>query len=275
MEKLGKRLIGLASSLLLVVGVTTAISQTESFADDTLGVPRNVTTSIDKVNQKITVNWNAPENADDFDQVEYELTESPDGKTAATSETSYIFEGLSLGEHTFTVKAKTVVENEDQTITKNFSYTGNSQTFVAPQNGEYTLEVWGAQGGNGSTQTTQYGGKGGYSTGSINLTQGNTLSIYVGGQGNTPATSTPGGFNGGGSGGNSGASGGGASDMRLGGITLQNRIIIAGGGGGGGRGSGGLGGAGGGLTGQGGNGGGGTQTSGGIGGSGATSGGFR
>ena len=149
--------------------------------------------------------------------------------------------------------------------TKKFAYTGGVQTFVAPANGAYTLEVWGAEGG-----TSGFGGKGGYSKGTINLTKGQTLYIYVGGQT---------GFNGGGSGhGRATDSGGGGTDIRVNGSALGNRVIVAGGGGGWGSRDLIYGGAGGGITGgkgldgainrQGGYGG--TQSSGGTGGNGVT-----
>lgn len=143
---------------------------------------------------------------------------------------------------------------------KNFDYTGGVQTFTAPVAGEYQLEVWGAEGG-----TSGAGGKGGYSKGNVTLTEGETISVYVGGQT---------GYNGGGSGhGRDTDSGGGGTDIRKGGASLSNRIIVAGGGGGyGGRASV-VGGSGGGTTGGAGmdkcgtRGYGGTQASGGNGGS--------
>ncbi len=113
-----------------------------------------------------------------------------------------------------------------------YSYTGNVQTFTAPANGTYTLEVWGAQGGNGS------GGEGGYSKGDITLSKGEVLYLYVGGSN---------GWNGGGTSGYAESVGGGGTDIRRGGQTLNDRIIVAGGGGGNGPKKGG---AGGGLTGN-------------------------
>ena len=79
------------------------------------------------------------------------------------------------------------------------------------------------------------GGLGGQTLGTLAVTPGAVLQIYVGGQatdvGNiTPA---PGGFNGGGAGGQYGAGGGGASDVRVGGNAWANRVAVAGGGGGG------------------------------------------
>lgn len=61
-----------------------------------------------------------------------------------------------------------------------FNYTGGIQTFTAPATGTYTLEVWGAAGGGwGSHEPTP----GGYSSGQVNLTAGQTLYICVGGSG--------------------------------------------------------------------------------------------
>ena len=50
--------------------------------------------------------------------------------------------------------------------------------------GEYMLEVWGSQGGNDTTYPeTCFGGRGGYSKGTIKLSSKTTLYIYVGGAG--------------------------------------------------------------------------------------------
>ena len=110
----------------------------------------------------------------------------------------------------------------------NFDYTGAEQTLTIPSNvSSVTLEVWGAQGGTYSSYT---GGLGGYSVGTLSNLSGETsLKIYVGGAG---TTSTTAGYNGGGAGVSSGRGGGGATDIRIGGSTLYDRIIVAGGGGG-------------------------------------------
>jgi hypothetical protein len=123
-----------------------------------------------------------------------------------------------------------------------FNYTGSVQTFVAPQTGLYSLDVRGAKGGDITSYQVQTSGLGGRATGDINLTVGQTIYIYVGGAGedrlgNHPypgCTVAAGGWNGGGetqSAGNS-APGGGASDIRVGGQTLNDRVIVAGGAGG-------------------------------------------
>lgn len=100
-----------------------------------------------------------------------------------------------------------------------FNYTGGVQTFTAPTSGIYTLETWGAAGGNS-------GGRGGHAKGDIELNKGDIVRIYVGGQGNT----STGGYNGGGGNFNGYGTGGGATDMRRGGTALGNRVIVAGGG---------------------------------------------
>ena len=111
-------------------------------------------------------------------------------------------------------------------------------TYTAPADGTYKLQVWGAQGGYRSSST--YGGKGGYSVGTITLTKGTKLYIYVGGKGGNSSSSTggvvAGGYNGGGYRyGYKG--GGGATDIRMKSGTWNNstsllsRVIVAGGGG--------------------------------------------
>ncbi len=120
------------------------------------------------------------------------------------------------------------------TGSETFNYTGSLQTWVVPAGvTSVTIECYGAQGGRG-TQTTSTGGLGGYATGTLAVSAGQTLNIYVGGQG---GYSSAGGWNGGGgygSGSYNSGSGGGASDVRVGGTALSNRVIVAGGGGGGG-----------------------------------------
>ena len=103
-----------------------------------------------------------------------------------------------------------------------YEYNGLPQKFIAPAAGIYTLEAWGAQGGHRGSNN---GGKGGYSTGQIFLNKGQILYVYVGSNGNN------GGWNGGGKAGYGTIYGGGASDIRLGGQSLYNRLIVAGGGG--------------------------------------------
>lgn len=127
--------------------------------------------------------------------------------------------------------------------TMRFDYTGNTQYFIAPADGEYTLTVAGAQGGDHNITPKEpakgCGGDGGTSTGKIKLKKGETLAIEVGNK--------PSGYNGSYNGSDSGWSGvaangtyvegslvagGGATDIRKGGNGIDNRVIVAGGGGG-------------------------------------------
>lgn len=137
----------------------------------------------------------------------------------------------------------------------NFDYTGSVQTATLTP-GRYKLECWGAQGGNSNQSNGTYGngGKGGYSTGILNVSTNTTIYITVGGQGQNGFlnTRTAGGFNGGGDGYGTnnfgvGGGGGGASDISLMSPvfshssyfinnirdtnSLLSRIIVAGGGG--------------------------------------------
>ncbi len=122
----------------------------------------------------------------------------------------------------------------------NCPYSGAAKSITLPK-GIYKLEVWGAQGG---TYSSYYGGAGGYSIGTLNLTDESVvLYLYAGGQPATNSSSstvTSGGFNGGGNGANRvwsgtstyGQGGGGGSDIRIGTDSLYARVIVAGGGGG-------------------------------------------
>jgi|HubBroStandDraft_6_1064221.scaffolds.fasta_scaffold141970_3 hypothetical protein len=137
-----------------------------------------------------------------------------------------------------------------------FSYTGSEQTFKVPTGvTRVTITASGASGGRTSFGSGQ-GGLGGMLIATVGVTPGESLAVFVGGQGtNDYSRYGYGGFNGGGSGGEysggrTAGGGGGASDVRQGGDGLQNRILVAGGGGGqgccGGGGGAGTGGAGGG-----------------------------
>ncbi len=105
------------------------------------------------------------------------------------------------------------LEKPAATETQTFDYNGTTgsdgsvQTYIIPEGTtSLTLEVWGAQGG--TYNSTYYGGKGGYSKGTLTSpVAGSTLYIVVGGQPTayttipTAATNTTitGGYNGGGS----------------------------------------------------------------------------
>ena len=193
-----------------------------------------------------------------------------------------VSDGAATATDTFTVTVNQLFDDSET-----FPFTGGQQTFPVPVGvTSIQIEAYGAEGGDGNSE----GGDGGSVTATVNVTPGESLAVFVGGQGGTPTA----GFNGGASGGDGlsasdGGGGGGASDVRQGGTELADRIVVAGGGGGGGAGpggapmTGGTGGAGGGLvagsggdgTGGGGGGrggGGGAQDQGGAGGAGSSGG---
>ena len=116
--------------------------------------------------------------------------------------------------------------------TQTFSYTGSIQNWTVPTGvTSLSFTAEGAQGGSG-TAGYGFGGLGGRVQGSLSVTPGQVLSIYVG----QMPLSNIGGFNGGGNGANNtyGRGGGGATDIRIGGVALANRVVVAAGGGGGG-----------------------------------------
>ena len=110
-----------------------------------------------------------------------------------------------------------------------FNYTGDYQTFIVPKTGVYKLETWGAQGGHRGSNN---GGYGGYTSGTVYLTRGDILYVYVGGNGTTNK-----GYNGGGLLPDLNIYGGGATDIRLTSGAwdseegLKTRLIVSGGGG--------------------------------------------
>ena len=120
--------------------------------------------------------------------------------------------------------------------TTNILFSGVRQTWVVPDGIQsLSFVVEGAQGGNSGQLNSGYGGR---LSGTLFVTNGTTLNLYVGGQGAITNPST-GGWNGGGKASFSsdvpGGTGGGASDIRIGGTNVTNRVIVAGGGGGAGR----------------------------------------
>lgn len=115
--------------------------------------------------------------------------------------------------------------------TYNYSYNNSFYEFVAPINGVYKIETWGA---NGNDASSNKGGIGAYTSGEIALSKNEKIYLYVGGAGE----GAKGGYNGGGNTALNGIAGGGATDIRLrDGLWdsddgLKSRIMVAGGGGG-------------------------------------------
>ena len=126
-----------------------------------------------------------------------------------------------------------------------YFYTGSPQTFIAPVNGWYQVQLWGAEGGsdNSAEGTPHMGGKGAYVSGEVYLTAATRLYVYVGAEGIDHVKAPGHNFNGGansGSYGDDSGSGGGATDIRTingawnNAASLKSRIMVAAGGGGGG-----------------------------------------
>ncbi|MCF8449130.1 MAG: hypothetical protein K9G49_04590, partial [Taibaiella sp.] len=150
--------------------------------------------------------------------------------------------------------------------TTTFNYTGTVQTYTVPAGiTSLAVDVAGAQGGN-YTSPSRIGGLGGRAQGTVAVTPGQILQVYVGQQpvsGSCGSTAVFGGLSSGGGadggngsvgGGCGGSGGGGASDIRtVAGSSfaaLSSRLLVGAGGGGAGYACGEDGGGGGGLTGM-------------------------
>lgn len=113
-----------------------------------------------------------------------------------------------------------------------------AQIYTVPsgQSGWYKIELWGASGGNATSETgeARAGGKGAYTSGLIYLTENQKIYFYIGGT----TTNSSGGANGGGTGAGKGMGGGGSTDVRIksgawdNDASLRTRLMVAAGGGG-------------------------------------------
>ena len=128
-------------------------------------------------------------------------------------------------------------------VTQVFPYTAppasNPSQWTVPAGvNTITVDVQGGGGGSDNASGAANPGFGGRVQGNIAVVPGQVLNIFVGGRGGDGTTAgAAGGFNGGGNtsyypGVGCGGAGGGASDIRIGGLGLSNRVIVAGGGGG-------------------------------------------
>ena len=118
-----------------------------------------------------------------------------------------------------------------------FNFTGAVQVFNTTNYQFIRVLAYGAGSPNQTVSgIVVKGGKGALVDATIQVPKNSVLSIYVGGEGKAPGSGgrVAGGWNGGGAGStyNWGGGGGGATDIRLGGTDLLNRIVVAGGGGG-------------------------------------------
>ena len=157
--------------------------------------------------------------------------------------------GLALAAASFTLASGSVVDAQtgEMVFTDPALNGASGQDFVVPAGVcEVTVVALGAAGGDGNTDNQgnlSVGRPGGTAEATIPVTPGETLHVFVGGQGGdfNAGNGGAGGLNGGGDAGNQsspasfpGGGGGGASDVRQSGTTLDDRVVVAGGGGGGG-----------------------------------------
>ena len=129
-------------------------------------------------------------------------------------------------------EAKTVTVSLDMLdgVIESFYNEAQEYTYTVPYTGSYKIEAWGASGNNDYNSYTKANPSyAGYTSGVISLSKGESLYLYVGGQGKTFNCCTSQGSN---------AGSGGASDVRLVSGTWNNtaslasRIMVAGGAGG-------------------------------------------
>ena len=174
----------------------------------------------------------------------------PDGGSLYVDDNGNVNGSVGYNDYVFEVRNNREYEMKSG-VEFTFDYTGFEQVFPIFTSGNYKLETWGAQGGNGGLSNYGIGGYGGYSIGIINLSIDNNLYINVGGQGSLECVGSPsgyclGGYNGGGNSiyqsadlGGVWGSGGGATHIGLrSGLlySLENykdQILIVSGGGGG------------------------------------------
>ncbi|GAB5388691.1 MAG: hypothetical protein Alpg2KO_16590 [Alphaproteobacteria bacterium] len=123
-----------------------------------------------------------------------------------------------------------------------FDSAGQYSISVPANCGTMTVLAWGAGGGGGNDQNNSglnpRGGAGAFVTADITVSSSDVITAFVGGGGtngginNGTCQAAP--FNGGGPASNAAGTGGGASDIRIGGANLTDRVLVAAGGGGGG-----------------------------------------
>lgn len=137
----------------------------------------------------------------------------------------------------YVIKGFTAIAEYNKTITS----CGGAQTFTAPYSGYYEIDLYGAQGANGNGGGCSGGsggsaGKGGNVKGRVELTAGETLTVYVGCAASGNTGGLPDGSNGAGSpnGVAGDGGGGGGSTYITKGSTVYMRANGGGGGGGGG-----------------------------------------
>jgi hypothetical protein len=136
--------------------------------------------------------------------------------------------------------ASVVITSTPVLSPQTFNFIGGLQTWIVPAN-VYKLRIVALGRAGGANNDGVAGGAGGKVDADMAATPGQSLTIYVGGTGRSarlpPNTSPPrrgvGGYNGGGNGADGQYVDGGATDIRINGSLLSNRVVVAGGAGGG------------------------------------------
>jgi hypothetical protein len=147
--------------------------------------------------------------------------------TGLTNETTYYYRVTAIvtanGRSNETPASGDVAGVPTTLTTNNYAANSAVQIFPVPAGVSWLqFDAIGAQGGTGASGL---GGKGGRLQGAIPVTPGETLYLYVGGNG----VSNTGGWNGGGNGSGAGAGGGGggATDIRRNKLVVTNKIVQA------------------------------------------------
>jgi hypothetical protein len=213
-----------------------------SAADNTtatkgLGLPRVGLSDLNRLYPMLPAGYSDEEKAKHIGLVVYNVNRYANNRDVIEGE-EYDPTGLRVWDGSRWQPLKRPVTPIEEAVRIDYTYTGEVQTFTAPQDGDYLLEAWGAAGGGPYNST--YSGYGGYVGGVIHLKETQTLYIYAGQRNN--ARQGTGIFNGGGittEDSNSGR-GGGATDFRLvpgdddtewnKPLSLNSRILVAGGG---------------------------------------------
>jgi Glycine rich protein len=152
---------------------------------------------------------------------------------ASTASAVSLVQGAQLGDGAIEIGWGASVPVTGGSGTTSFSYTGGGQQYlVSPGVTSVQVDASGAEGGGAPPRK----GLGGRAMATIAVTPGQLLTAVVGGQGGGDRDGS-GGYNGGGTSNFQGAGlgqtagGGGATDLRVGGWKLNDRVLVAGGGG--------------------------------------------
>jgi hypothetical protein len=205
-------------------------------------------------NGGVFLTWDAADTNSGPPISSYKISSSLGGSwPTTTAATTFTISGLNNGTtYTFSVVAINATGPSPAATTNNVTPDGSipsghyQQTFVftgAPQSWKVPAGIASVgvdMGGAAGNNVYNMAGSGGRVQATVKVSAGEVLGIYVGGQGADPKSGGTGGWNGGGGPYSSNdaafpnyqwGGGGGATDIRIGGTDLANRVMVAGGGG--------------------------------------------